>query len=100
LEGKDGIYATSALDKTKKEIILKIVNTSDAVKKVVYTFNGLTKEERKGIHILLKSDNMDLENTLDQPDAVVPSTNEITVSGNTFEADLAPESFNLYVIKI
>lgn len=100
LTGQDGIYASSCIDKDKKEIYLKIANTSDAVKTVEYTFNGLKAAERKGSHTVLKSDNPDQENTLDNPTAVVPATEEITVKGNTLKAELAPKTFNLYVIKL
>ncbi|HZK69552.1 MAG TPA: alpha-L-arabinofuranosidase C-terminal domain-containing protein, partial [Paludibacter sp.] len=100
LAGQDGIYASSALDKTKNEIILKIANTSDVAKKVSYSFNGLKAAERNGTQTTLKSDNPDQENTLDNPNAVVPTTKEIKVSGNTLEVELAPKSFNLYTIKL
>ena len=100
LTGQDGIYATSCIDKNKKEIYLKIANTSDAAKTINYTFDGLKAGERKGMHILLKSDNLDQENTLENPEAVKPSTTDITVSGNTLKAELAPKSFNVYVIKL
>jgi alpha-L-arabinofuranosidase len=40
------------------------------------------------------------ENTLENPEAVKPSTTDITVSGNTLKAELAPKSFNVYVIKL
>ncbi|HLP05782.1 MAG TPA: alpha-L-arabinofuranosidase C-terminal domain-containing protein [Paludibacter sp.] len=100
LTGQDGIYASSAIDKNKKEIILKIANTSDAAKKVTYNFAGLKAAARKGTQTVLKSGNMDAENTLDNPNAVVPVTTEISVSGNTFEVELAPKSFSLYTIKL
>ena len=100
LEGKDGIYASSVLDKTKKEIILKIVNTSDVVKKASYSFNGLKAGERKGTLTILKSDKPDQENMLNNPFAVVPTVINITVSGNTLEVELAPKSFNLYTIQL
>jgi alpha-L-arabinofuranosidase len=100
LTGQDGIYASSALDKNKNEIILKIVNTSDADKKVSYTFNGLNPAVRKGSHTMLKSDNPDIENTLDNPNAIVPVEREITFSGSTFEVTLTSKSFNLFVIKL
>lgn len=100
LKGQDGLYASSALDKNKNEIILKIANTSDAVQKVTYTFNGLKATERTGTQTVLKSDNQDVENTLDNPNAIVPVTKDLNVSGNTLELELAPKSFNLYVIKI
>lgn len=92
LEGLDGIYASSALDKTKNEIILKIANTSEVAKKVTYTFNGLKVADRTGTQTVLKSDNLDQENTLDNPNAVVPTTKEISVSGNTFEVELDRKS--------
>ena len=100
LEGKDGIYASSALDKTKNVIILKIANTSDVAKAVSYTFNGLKAGERNGALTVLKSDNLDQENTLENPTAVVPTTKEIKISGNKLEAELAPKSFSLYVLKL
>ncbi|HET7733972.1 MAG TPA: alpha-L-arabinofuranosidase C-terminal domain-containing protein, partial [Paludibacter sp.] len=100
LAGQDGIYASSALDKNKKEIILKIANTSDVAKTVTYTFNGLKAAARKGTQTVLKSDNLDLENTLDNPNAVVPETKEINVPGNTLTMELAPKSFSLYTIKL
>jgi alpha-L-arabinofuranosidase len=100
LAGQDGIYASSALDKTKNEIVLKIANTSDVAKKVSYSFNGLKAAERNGTQTTLKSENPDQENTLDNPNAVVPTTKEIKVSGNTLDVELAPKSFNLYTIKL
>lgn len=100
LAGEDGIYASSALDKTKNEIILKIANTSDVAKKISYSFNGLKAAERNGTQTTLKSENPDQENTLDNPNAVVPTTKDIKVSGNTLEVELAPKSFNLYTIKL
>lgn len=100
LAGQDGIYASSALDKNKNEIILKIVNTSDVSKKVTYRLNGLKASDRKGTQTVLKSDNPDQENTLDNPNAVVPVTTEIKVTGNTLEVELAPKSFNLFTVKL
>ena len=100
LAGQDGLYASSALDKTKNEIILKIANTSDVAKKVNYSFKGLKAAERKGTHTILQSKDQDLENTLDQPNAIVPVTQQIKVTGSSLEVELAPKSFNLYVIKL
>ncbi len=100
LAGQDGLYASSALDKTKNEIILKIANTSDVAKKVNYSFKGLKAAERKGTHTVLTAEDQDLENTLDRPDAVLPVTQPINVTGSSLEVELAPKSFNLYVIKL
>jgi alpha-N-arabinofuranosidase len=100
LAGQDGIYASSALDKTKNEIILKIANTSDVAKKINYSFNGLKAAERNGTQTTLKSENLDQENTLDNPNAVVPTTKEIKMTGNTLEVELSPKSFSLFTLKL
>jgi len=100
LEGKDGLYATSALDKVKNEIILKIANTSIETKKVTYTFNGLKAASRKGLHTIFSSENKDTENTLEKPNGVIPVEKEINLTGNTFEVELSPQSFNVYTIHL
>jgi len=100
LEGKNGLYATSAFDNVKTEIILKIANTSSETRKVTYTFNGLKDAERKGVHIILSSKNKDTENTMDKPDAVIPFENEINLNGNTLDVELLPQSFNIYTIRL
>jgi len=100
LTGQDGIYASTALDKNKNMIILKIANTSDAAKKVIYTFNGLKAAVRKGTLTVLKSDMPEQENTLDNPTAVVPETKDITVSGNTLDVEVDSKSFSVYTIQL
>jgi len=100
LAGQDGIFASSALDKNKNEIILKIANTSKEARKITYTINGLKASERKGTQTTLVSSDMDAENTLNKPDNVVPTEKEIRISGNKLEVELAPQSFNLYTIKL
>jgi len=100
LIGQDGLYASSVIDQTKNEIYLKIANTSKSVRKIVYEFNGLKTGERTGKHISLTANDKDADNTLDNPDNVIPAERMITFSGNTFEVELIPESFNLYVVKL
>ena len=100
LTGQDGIYASSTFDKNKNEIILKIANTSDSEKSVTYHLKGLKNQERKAIKTVLKSPNLDAENTLDKPETVIPHSEEITVSGNDFELKLAPKAFYLLNIKL
>ena len=100
LAGQNGLFASSALDRTKNEIILKIANTSTEARKVVYTLNGLKKAERVGTYTIFKSGNMEAENTLENPTTVVPMEKEIKTSGNKVEIELAPYSFNLVTIKL
>ena len=100
LTGQDGLYASSVVDKNKNEIILKIVNASTEKRTVNYVLNGLKPAERKVIHTLLISGNQDAENTLDNPNAIIPTENELKISGNTLQTELAPQSFHVYRIKL
>jgi alpha-L-arabinofuranosidase len=100
LTGLNGIYATSSIDKNKNELYLKIANISDIAKNIKYTFIGLKSKERTGIHIVLKSANLDTENTLENPNAVKPATEELKMTGNNLEVKLASKSFNVYIIRL
>lgn len=98
LTGQDGLFASSTIDRNKNEIILKIANTSNDMQKVKYTINGLKKGIRQGQHILLHANNLDIENTLEEPQAVIPKTYNITINDHQLETELMPNSFNIYKI--
>lgn len=100
LTGQDGIFASSTFDKNKNEIILKIANTSDSEKSITYHLKGLKSQERKATKTVLKSSNLDAENTLDKPETVIPHSEETTVSGNDFELKMEPKAFYLLNIKL
>lgn len=100
LKGQSGLYATSALDKNKNELIVKVANTSDMLQQVVFNFNGLKPATRRGTLTTLKSDNPDADNTLDRPETVIPVTKDIIVEGRKVDASLAPKSFSVFVIKL
>jgi alpha-L-arabinofuranosidase len=100
LTGQDGIYASSVYDKNKNEIILKIANTSDAIKTINYNLKGLKNSERAAKKTILKSSGPDMENTLENPTAVAPLTEDMKISGNNFQLNLEPKSFYLLNIQL
>ena len=100
LEGQDGIFASSALDKNKNEIILKIANISDTKKQINYDFAGLKKAERQVTFTSLSAENPDAENTLDNPLNVTPKTRTLTINDKSFGFELTPKSFYVVVIKL
>jgi alpha-L-arabinofuranosidase len=100
LTGQDGLFASSVVDRNKGEIILKIANTSKEPKKVQYNIAGLKKGERSAVHTVLRSDNPDIENTRENPEAVVPVSKIITLPGNVFDLELEAFSFHVVVVKI
>ena len=100
LTGQDGIYASSVYDKNKNEIILKIANTSNLIKTINYNLKGLKSSERAAKKTILKSSELDLENTLENPTAVVPLSEDMKISGNNFQLNMEPKSFYLLNIQL
>lgn len=101
-EGQDGLFASAVVDKKKGEIIVKVANTSDKAQDVTLNLNGL-KGSRSATATTLQSDNMDAENTLDNPNLIRPvettatcvSKKDMTVLNDKLPA----KSFRMYKIK-
>lgn len=101
-EGQDGLFASAVVDKQKGEIIVKVINTSDKAQDVTLNLNGL-KGSRSASVTTLHSDNMDAENTLDNPDAIRPAESTATCQSkknmNVLNDQLPAKSFRMYRIK-
>ena len=59
LTGQNGLFASSAVDKVKNQLILKIANTNDKAQEVNYSFTGLKAGERNATCIRLTSPDLD-----------------------------------------
>ena len=101
-DGQDGIYASAVYDKESGEVIVKIVNTSKQPQPVSLNLLGM-KGERTAETLTLCHDGMDDENTLDQPDLIVPVAGSLQCEAgkkNTVLNDELPAmSFRLYKVK-
>ncbi len=101
-EGQDGLFASAVVDKKKGEIIVKVANTSDKAQDVTLNLNGL-KGSRSATATTLLSDNMDAENTLDNPNLIRPvETTATCVSKKNMTVlndKLPAKSFRMYKIK-
>lgn len=101
-EDQDGLFASAVVDKKKGEIIVKVANTSDKAQDVTLNLNGL-KGSRSATATTLQSDNMDAENTLDNPNLIRPvETTATCVSKKNMTVlndKLPAKSFRMYKIK-
>ena len=97
---QDGLFASSVFDKNNGEIYVKIINTSDKAQPVKLNLKGF---KANGSHeatiTTFSADNMDGENTLDQPEKYVPKTSGTTVNGNTVDTSIPAKTFVMYTIK-
>ena len=95
---QDGLFASAVLDKNTNEVIVKVVNTSDKPQEVILNFKGM-----KGNHetqlITFHSDNLDAENTLDEPTKIVPQTSSLVMETPTQKVTVPARTFHIYKIK-
>lgn len=101
-EGQDGLFASAVVDKQKGEVIVKVANTSDKTQEVTLNLNGM-KGSRSASLTTLQCDNMDAENTLDNPNKIRPvettATCENKKNATVLSDKLPAKSFRMYKIK-
>ena len=100
LTGQHGLYATAALDKKSDEIILKLVNISDKIQNNSIILQTSKKVLPKVSLTTLKNESLDGMNTIENPAAIKPVSQEITLRGKKIELSVAPYSFTVIRIKI
>lgn len=100
-EGQNGLFASAVCDKNKNEIIVKVANTSDKKQPLSLIFSELKKKEvLSGARcIKLSSADMDKDNTIENPLAIIPQETSLDVDGHTLNVDLEPATFAVYILK-
>ena len=78
-EGQNGLFASAVWDEPTQTYIVKVANVSDKAQKLNVEFKGLKKSVQlgEGTCTTLHSDNLDAENTLDNPNLIVPKESKI-----------------------
>ncbi len=98
--GQQGLYATVATDEAKKQLIVKVANVGKEAQKISLDLKDLKlKLTGVGKQILLKGD-MNIENTLEQPQLIVPVEEKITIDPKNLTLNLDAESFNVFVFDL
>ena len=100
---QDGLFASSVLDRSAGIVIVKVVNTSKFKQSVTLNLLGL-KGERNAETLTLSHEELEDENTLDQPDKIVPKPGSLQSEQSKkdciFRDELPSMSFRLYKIRI
>lgn len=101
-EGQNGLFASAVYDKDKNEIIVKVANTSDKSQSIALTFDGLKKktELAGGRCIKLTSPDMDKDNTVEHPHAIVPQESPLSAQGKSLSVELEPYTFAVYILNL
>ena len=101
-DGQDGLFASSVFDKATGEVIVKVVNTSDKPQPLSIQLQGM-KGARTAKIITLTHDGMDDENTLDNPEKIIPVAGTCQVDAGKKASllldDIPAKTFRIYKIK-
>ena len=79
-EGQDGLFASAVYEESDNSIIVKVVNTSDNAQTVSINLKGM-KSIRDAEVTTFTSPDLNAENTLDEPEKIVPTTGKPQING-------------------
>ena len=94
-EGQNGLFASAVKDGDL--VYVKVANTSEEDRNLALNFNeesGLKAVKR----IVLKNDDLYQENTLNDPDAIVPVVYSFTGNGKSIKTTVPALSFTIFVL--
>ncbi len=102
--GMDGLFASSVLDNAAGEVVIKVVNTSSQPQAVSINLQGMKGERTAQTLTLSWNGSMDDENTLDEPEKIVPKAGTLQCGVGakqlTVLTDNVPAmAFRLYRVK-
>ena len=99
VNGKNGLFASAVWDKNAKEIIVKVVNASDKAQTTDIQLSTGKKISSNGSMLILKSENLDGVNSLDNPTQISPQEQPIKLKGKNTTISLPAHSMSVVKIK-
>ena len=103
--GMDGLFASSVYEASTGEVIIKVINTSGQSQNIAINLLGMTGKKTAKTLTLQHKGSMDDENTLDEPNKIVPKEGSVNCATDekteqTVLKDLMPAmSFRVYKVK-
>jgi len=99
MEGKKKtLYVSSCLDEKEGYVILKAVNVTAEAVDVTVELQGVGPAGPKAKAIVLTSDKLTDENSLENPKKVYPAESSLSLSGSTFSYSFKP--YSLTVLRV
>ena len=93
------MYASAVWDKNLKEIIVKVVNTSDKVQATEIQLGTAKKIFTNANMLILRSENLDGVNSLDNPTEISPKELPVKLRGKNASLSLPPYSMTVVRVK-
>ncbi len=100
-DGQDGLFASSVWDKENNTFIVKVINVGDKPQPITLNFQGLKKKNilTDGKVITFTTDNLLKDNTVDEPENIIPKENNIDIKGNVLNTEIGAHTFSIYKFK-
>ncbi len=95
LKGEDGVLASAVVDKGTGDYIVKVANTTDSTMNIKIVLDGFDKIGHVSTTTLDCSD-YDMENTIENPNAIVPEEHSVPSEGNVISAAIRPKNFVIF----
>ena len=92
---QDGLFASANFDKAEGCYYIKIVNTGDSPQPVTLNLKGM-KGDHSGSLTTFHADELEGENTLDQPHRYEPRQTTITVTAPQMDITIPAKTFAVY----
>jgi alpha-L-arabinofuranosidase len=101
--GQDGLFASSVFDKETGEVVIKVVNTSKQPQQLTMNLSDIKGDRTARTITLQHLGSMDDENTLDEPEKIVPKESTLACQAAKkclVVSDAVPAmTFRIYRIK-
>ncbi|MDD2799027.1 MAG: alpha-L-arabinofuranosidase C-terminal domain-containing protein [Bacteroidales bacterium] len=100
IAGEKDLFASSQFDKNRNQIIVKIVNYSNNAQTTSFLLEGLKRNASKVIHHTLTSVHPELDNSLDNPNLIPPTQENLSIKNNILKVSLSPKSLHIFIFQL
>lgn len=90
--GEDGLYTSAVWDEPTQQVIVKLVNTTGNAQQVHVVLDGI-KEIIQSEAIVLDCSDYEGDNTVDQPQNILPTPKAVSVEDNVLKLTVAAKQF-------
>ena len=98
-DGQHSLFASAVYEKSTDEVIVKIVNAGEQDQNIELKLNGLSEGSHAGSLTTYSADNLDGENSFDEPTKYIPQSRTIEIEGSRLDIVIPAKSFAMYKIK-
>ncbi|GAB2864090.1 alpha-L-arabinofuranosidase C-terminal domain-containing protein [Hymenobacter ruber] len=93
--GTDNLFASAVADDAAGDLVVKLVNYSAAPRAVKVSLAGAKKLGKTGRALVMASDDLNTQNSLQEPKKLTPQESKFAVAGSVVNYTLAPNSLTV-----